>query len=31
MVSILHAMGLHDETKFGDAALCKGPLPGLAA
>jgi hypothetical protein len=31
MISILHAMGLTDETKFGDPSLCKGPLPGLAA
>jgi hypothetical protein len=30
MVSILNAMGLHDEKTFGDASFCKGPLPGLA-
>ena len=31
MLSLIHAMGLHDVQVFGDASLCKGPLPGLAA
>jgi uncharacterized protein DUF1588 len=31
LVSIMNAMGLRDEKTFGDASLCKGPLPGLAA
>jgi hypothetical protein len=31
LVTILNAMGLRDEKTFGDASLCKGPLPGLPA
>jgi hypothetical protein len=30
LLSVLHAMGLEDETSFGIPALCTGPLPGLA-
>jgi hypothetical protein len=31
LVSVCHAMGLHDVTSFGIPGVCTGPLPGLTA